>query len=328
MDTTTTLRIMAYNIENMRTLFEKGRIAGGQRERALAIAQVIREIHPHLLGVVEAADKEGQHMVFLEETGLDTLGFRIAKSPVKRPRQDLVFYYRDPLEPVALDSHVDFYDQWIEDIDEDGIMEVCSFERRPLEGRFRHTGTGEEFLTVLVSTKSKGVFSINDLMRHQHLALANRKRQLAQTKKLRQRAEDLMDDPDHLPFVFMGDFNDEPGLDSLERLLGVSSIETMMGSVFEPDRILHNALWHMSREPVLSKELWTTEYPDLIVQNFGNHKGWLDHIITDPAMAGSSASVRVVPGSGRVGTKSEAARLASDHYAIYCDLDFGDGGHR
>lgn len=315
-------RIAAYNVENMRRLFKKDAVLPDGRERVDALGRVMVGLSSHILGIVEASDKVRHHEMFLEESGLGGLGFRLGKSHYKRRKQDLVFYYREPFEVVSMDDNVAFYDQWIEDIDEDGIDEVCKFERRPLEARFRHTPSGRELLIILVSFKSKGVFSVRDLMGHQYLALANRKRQFAQAKKLRKRVDMLLDAEPTQPIVVMGDLNDEPGLDSFERLLGASSLETIMGSVFEPSKVLHNALWHMGRDDALKRELWTTEYPDLIVQNFQLHKGWLDHILVSPCMLAEGASPRLVPDSGRVAEKSEDARLASDHYAVYCDICF------
>lgn len=315
------LRVMGYNIEHMRKLFFKGAVAPDQRERFDAIVEVINEVDPHLLGVVEASDKASHHELFLRESGLAKRGFKVAKSSKKRQKQDLVYYYRAPLTLKALDEEYDFYEDWVEDIDEDGIKEVCSYERRPLEALFGVQGTEVVFRAILVSTKSKGVFSVNDLHRYEHLALANRKRQLAQIKRLRQRVDKLLDSCDGIPFLLLGDFNDEPGLDSFERVIGASTIETMMGDVFHPERILHNALYHMSEERGMAKELCTTEYPDLIVQNLRLHKGWLDHIFTSPCTLKEDKPFQIVPRSGRVAQKSERSRLASDHFAVFCDFD-------
>ena len=314
-------RIASYNIENMRNLFQKGAFVPEMRNRADAIGRVIQSAAPDILGVVEADDKPAHHRHFLDEAGLSSKGYSFIKSEHKRSRQDLLFYYRPPFEPVAVDTHIDFYKQWIEDIDSDGIEEVCKFERKPLEVRFRHTESKVELLVILIAVKSKGVFTVSDLVTHQHLALANRKRQYAQAKKLRERMDELIVSEPDLPVIVLGDFNDEPGLDSVERMLGVSALETMMGSVFEPEKIFHNALAHMCKAPALKRELWTTEYPDLIVQNLQKHKGWLDHILVSPNMLRPDCAARIVPASGRVAEKTEDARAASDHFMVYCDIE-------
>jgi endonuclease/exonuclease/phosphatase family metal-dependent hydrolase len=81
-------------------------------------------------------------------------------------------------------------------------------------------------------------------------------------------------------------------------------------------------LWHMSKRPELKRELWTTEYPDLIVQNLQKHKGWLDHILVSPNMIRPGGAAHLVPESGRVAEKTDDARVASDHFMVYCDIDW------
>ena len=314
-------RVAAYNIENMRNLFLKGAIAPEMQDRAAAIGRVIQSNAPNILGIVEADDKSRHHRLFLDESGLSSMEYAFVKSDHKRSRQDLLFYFRPPFEPVSVDANIDFYKQWVEDIDADGIEEVCKFERKPLEVRFRHRESKVELLVILIAVKSKGVFTVSDIITHQHLALANRKRQYAQAKKLRERMDLLLVSEPELPVIVMGDFNDEPGLDSVERMLGVSALETMMGSVFEPEKIFHNALSHMCKDPALKRDLWTTEYPDLIVQNLQKHKGWLDHILVSPNMLRPECTARIVPASGKVAEKTADARAASDHFMIYCDID-------
>ncbi len=315
----TVLTLMSYNIENMSDLFYKGKVNPEHHERAMAIAAVIRAVNPDLLGIVEAAKKRHHHENFLEETGLTDLQYQVAMSTHSRRNQELVFYYRAPFSLLSLDQGYEFYDEWIEDIDDDGIREVCSFERRPLEGMFAIEGSDCKLTVILTSIKSKGVFTVNDLLNHQRLSLANRKRQLAQCKKLRQRADQLLELEETSSFIIMGDFNDDPGLDSYERMIGASAIETLMGSVFEPQKILHNALWHMSQGPQ-GKELWTTEFNDRIVANAEPHRTWIDHIMVSPVLINEKAPLCYVSQSGAIGEKTAYARMASDHFPVYCRL--------
>lgn len=312
-------RIMAYNVENMRRLFSKGKLMDDCIERAEAIANTIKRENPHIVGVVEASDKQKHHDIFLEHTGLAEMGYKLAKSDLKRSKQDLAFYYRSPFEIVEIDIYHDFYLPWIEDIDNDGIKEVCEFERIPLEVKFRIEGTDIDFTIILVAAKSKGVFAVKDLISHQYLGLANRKKLFAQAKKLRERADYLINSTETDKFIIMGDLNDEPGFDALERLVGASAIETITGSVFKPQNILHNTLWHMNDSPQLKNDLWTTKYPDMIVQNFKDHKAWLDHIFVSPALL-SSTDFRYIENSGNVGLKDYISEAASDHFPVFCDF--------
>jgi endonuclease/exonuclease/phosphatase family metal-dependent hydrolase len=122
----------------------------------------------------------------------------------------------------------------------------------------------------------------------------------------------------------MGDMNDGPGLDPFERMVGTSFVETVMGSVFEPDKILYNVLYWMAlgRRGVRD-QLWTTDFPDPIVSlPFGQkHRVWLDHILVSPTMLTEDARVRYVMGSGTIGDKDRVAKKASDHYPVFCTVE-------
>jgi len=311
------IKIMSYNIENMRNLFFNNQFNQDSIEKVNSLEKTITNQQPHILGIVEASDKINHHQYFIDNTKLSDLGYKVGKSDYKRGRQELIVYYREPFEIITVDENIKYYETWAEDIDQDGIEEVCEFEKKPLEVLFRRKGTDITFLVILVATKSKGVFSINDIVNHQYLALANRKKLLAQSKKIRCRLDQLMDEQPKLPLIVMGDFNDEPGMDSYEKLLGASSIETVMGSVFETDKILHNTMWHLTKTD-RKNDLWTTEYPDLIVQNFGLHKAWLDHIFVSQNLLTESAKFKYVMNSGEIIPKDADAKNVSDHYAVYC----------
>lgn len=313
------LVVMSYNIEHMKKLFYKEGYASGTDERIRSLSNVIARHAPHILGIVEASNKLKHHNLFLSEPELLAFNYKIGKSSYERGGHDLVFYFRDPFEIVSLDENVRFYDRWIEDIDDDGIKEVCEFERKPLEAIFSVKETSIRFMIILVATKSKAVFSVNDLLNHQHLALANRKRLLAQSKKIRSRVDQLMSENPELPIIVMGDFNDEPGMDSYEKILGQSSLDTVMGSIYEPEKILHNTLWHLGQSN-RKKELWTVEYPDRIVLNTDMHKAWLDHIFVSQNLQHGTSGLKYIQNSGEIIEKDSDAKRASDHFPIYCRL--------
>jgi endonuclease/exonuclease/phosphatase family metal-dependent hydrolase len=313
------LTIMTYNIEHMRDLFHKGNIAPGAQPRVDAIAEVIHSLSPHLIGVTEACYRQTSHRRFVTHPRLAPFEFQVARSTKRRGSHDLVFYYRHPWRLISIDEQIGFYNSWVEDIDDDGIKEVCEFERVPLEVLFELEDTEDRILVILVSLKSKVVAKMRDFVDYQNLALANRKRQLAQARKLRKRLDGLHEEDPHLPVIVMGDFNDEPGLDSFQRMLGASAVETIMGSVFAPGHIYHNVLWHMQGSPQ-KKDLWTAEYPDMIVRTTEHHKGWLDHILVCPKLRDANAGLRYRAESGAIGEKTELARQASDHFPVYSRL--------
>lgn len=315
--------IMSYNIEYMKRLFRKNKIEESEKPRVKKISRVIRRIDPHLLGIVEASSKSRHHELFIKAPEGLSGSFQYVMGKENRGSQDLVIYYRDPFEVVAVDEESGFYDPWLEDIDDDGIQELCVFERKPLEVLFRIKGTEIRFYVILISGKSKGVFTVNDLLAYQKRALSNRKKLLAQAKKIRSRLDQLMEREETMPVILMGDMNDEPGLDEYQKQVGASSIETLMGSVFEPEKILHNTLWYKTRTDQ-RKALWTTEFPDQIVANLANHKVWIDHILVSPDMLQKESRLRYVSESAEVGKKDEISKAASDHYPVFCRLEVDD----
>ena len=309
--------IMSYNIEHMNKMFANNTVKPRQRERAQQIARVIQDINPHVLGICEAANAHEEHRHFIE-TYLPRTGYRVAHG-TSRGSQNLVFYYRDPFSVVAADEAAAAYDPWTADIENDGLKEQHKWERKPLEAIFRIGPNGPKLRVILVHTKSKGIFSVVDLHHFQKIALANRKRLLAQGLKFRDRLDQLLQEPDRLPTIVIGDMNDGPGLDPFEKAVGKSFVETVMGSVYDPPGIFHNALWWMKQ----TSEVWTADFPDPIVNHpFGyKHRVWIDHILLSPDMLRPNNVIRYVARSGNVGLKNNDSRKASDHFPVYCTVE-------
>ncbi len=315
------LTIMSYNIRHMNHMFTENRVKDDEVNRAQSIASVIKAIHPHLLGICEAANSPEEHQYFIENYLPDS-GYQVAMG-VSRGRQNLVYYYRAPLILSTIDDAFDYYTPWQVDIDSDGVKEEFRWERKPLEAVFCIGNDGPDFRVILVHTKSKGVFTVTDLHHYQKLAMGNRKRLVAQAQRLRQRMDALLAEDSRQPLIVMGDMNDGPGLDAFEQLLGYSFVETVMGSVFQPDKIFRNTLWWMTQQKKTRDELWTADFPDPIVSApFGmRHRVWIDHILVSPDMLKTDNPLRLVKQSGTVAPKTKAARDASDHFPIYCQIE-------
>jgi len=320
----TVYRVMAYNIEHMNRMFLNEVITKDEdKERATKIAQVIKDIKPHVLGISEAANDVDEHNHFIS-TYLSGEGYKIAMG-VSRGAQNLVIYYRDPFIPVSTDAELDFYDPWQLDLDDDKVVERFAWDRKPLEVVFKIGANGPKVMVILVHSKSKGVFSVVDLANFQKISLGNRKRLVAQALKLRERLDQLIspENSDPLPVIVMGDMNDGPGLDAFESIVGKSFVETVIGSVFEPDGIFHNVLWHMTGTSKTRNELWTADFPDPIVNNpLGwEHRIWIDHILVSPNMLENDSPIKYVMDSGEIGDKNPDSRKASDHFPVHCEIE-------
>ena len=313
--------VMSYNIEHMNLMFENNVIKPDEQQRALKIARVIQDINPHVLGICEAANSPDEHRYFIEHY-LPGSGYQLAHG-VSRGRQNLVFYYREPFSVISLDDAISYYEPWVADIEEDGLKERHQWDRKPLEAVVEVGAGGPQLRIILVHTKSKGIFSVVDLQDFQKISLANRKRLVGQALKLRNRLDQLLHEPTPLPIMVMGDMNDGPGLDPFEKMIGKSFVETVVGSVYQPDGIFHNALWWMTMESGLKKQLWTADFPDPIVSHpLGyRHRVWIDHILLSPDMLQPTNPARYVMDSGKVGVKNRDSRQASDHFAVYCKIE-------
>ena len=326
--------LMTYNIQDMHDLFDRKKKCMKEDEHSVCriknINQLIRNVDPHILGVIEAPSQFWRRKLFRWHPGLQKMGFRDVFSddhdeelkciPDLQTKHALAIFYRNPLQVVSVNQSDTFYKPWTEDIDDDSIEELISFERIPLEVRFHNSDTGKEFLVILIALKSKFVNQPTDIIRFHTLALANRKKLLAQAKKIRERLEYFMDREPDLPIVLMGDFNDSPQLDSYEKQLGISALETMMGSVFEPDRIFHNVLSHWRKDPVRSKELYSAIFQDPVVHNHRARKVWIDHILLSPHFLTENSYFSLEKGSGKIINQGEAAKASSDHFPLSCRI--------
>lgn len=310
--------VMAYNVKWMADLFEGAVPKPAAVKRVQAIAEVIGRVDPAVVALSEAANDRAVHESFLAGF-LPEAGYRLAAGQ-SRGRQDLVVYHRPPFEVVSVDDAYGYYDAWTDDVDQDGVEERLRWERRPLEIVFRVGAGGPTFRLVFVHTKSKGIFDVTDLAGFQSISLGIRKKLVAQATRLRTRLDKLLLAGESV--VVLGDFNDGPGMDAFERVLGGSFVENVMGSVFQPELVFHNTLAWMTRKASDRASLWTVDFPDPIVnpQRGVTHKVWIDHILASPNMVRADAPFRVLPDSGRISARDTVARRASDHFAVHCTV--------
>ena len=112
------------------------------------------------------------------------------------------------------------------DLDTDADPETISFSKPPLEARLE-TKTGQRLRLIGVHVKSKAPHGAETPEEIMQIAIANRRKQLAQCIWLRQRIEGHLQGGE--PLIVLGDFNDGPGLDEYEKLFGRSGIEIVMG---------------------------------------------------------------------------------------------------
>jgi endonuclease/exonuclease/phosphatase family metal-dependent hydrolase len=308
--------IGSYNVRVMTSMFKGGKVKPEARRRAEQVAEVIRRLDADVLGIVEAATA-AECAYFIDEF-LPGSGYKLAHGE-SRGYENLVVLYREPLKVVSIDADIDFYGWWVADIDNDGIEERFAWDKKPLEVVFEFPG-GARARLILVHGPTKGIVQVVDFYRWQMLSAAKRVRAVAEAVRLRTRIDELLMSETPMPLVVLGDMNDDPALDQYELALGRGYVDTVTGSIFNPDLVLHNALWWRTADPALQKDLWTLEYVDPIVHEAFNqmHRTWIDHILVTRAMRHGEGHISLVPESGAIDVKDDLSREASDHYAVYC----------
>lgn len=112
------------------------------------------------------------------------------------------------------------------DLDGDGTNNVFHFSKPPLEVAL-HAKGGEKIRLIGVHAKSKAPHGARSKKDEMDISLQNRRKQLAQCLWIRQRVDAHLAIKDDI--IVLGDFNDGPGLDKYEKLLGRSGIEIVLG---------------------------------------------------------------------------------------------------
>ncbi|MFX0545616.1 endonuclease/exonuclease/phosphatase family protein [Roseovarius sp. S1116L3] len=342
------MRLATWNIEWFNSLFDDaGRlIEDGEwssrrdvtrREQAAAIAMIMHALDADALMIIEAPDDNGQRSTvtalegFAEAKGLRTrcalMGFR------NDTQQEIALLY-DPYvisaahDPIGAPTGKQgaagaprFDGTFRIDLDIDAKEDLVRFSKPPLEVRLEPHGEGAVRL-IGVHLKSKapyGAATPEDVMR---MAIANRRKQLAQAIWLRSRVAEHLAAGESL--IVMGDLNDGPGLDVYEDLFGRSSVEVVLGDgqevqLFDPHA--HSALGQR-----IGARYSTSRF-------YMNHEGrymqaLLDYIMVSPDLRARAPVWRIWhpfddPHCYGTPALREALLTASDHFPVTLDIDLG-----
>lgn len=287
------LRIMSLNGEDMINLIPADlRISVRNSERywrAKLLAEMIEEVNPDIIGLVEAPPNEKRTKRFVD-SNLDG-GYRVYQGE-KRGTLGLAFLVKASLGievkvRAKADSLKDFKLDMF-DADGDGIKENYSWWNRvPLEAEFSGGGLEGKTIFILIHSKSKGAFIPGDLYAYEKLSRANRMKLRAQADAVRRRLDKLVGEDGHGRVIVMGDMNDAPEFDVYAAMLGGCFLEPIMGSIWDPKRIFHNT--HAS---LPTKDRWTIDFYDRIVNPLERSKygqpsdlrSWIDHMLVSPEL--------------------------------------------
>lgn len=330
------MRIATYNVEWFSNLFDdagqmlnddawSARWDVRRGQQLAAIAQVLRRVDADAVLIVEAPDisrrRDGAAALegFARHAGLRA---RTALSGFANDTQQELILLFDPDILAARhdprDLHAPRFDtEFSIDLDVDARQDQVVWSKPPLEAALE-TPLGPLRL-IGVHAKSKAPHGASDRDEEIRIAIANRRKQLAQCIWLRRRIEGHLAAGDHL--IVLGDFNDGPGLDEYEALFGRSGVEIVIGEapaerLFDP----HAAMALQSR---ISAQPATARFFNRDTKKYLS--ALLDYIMVSGDLRARAAGWRIWhPFDDAECWQDEPLRAAlltaSDHFPVSLDL--------
>ncbi|MFQ5895457.1 MAG: endonuclease/exonuclease/phosphatase family protein [Nitrospinota bacterium] len=329
------LRICTYNVEWFDHLFNDDntmKTGANEQRRFHAIRDVLQAIGADLIGVVEApntsADRTQSTVVRLE-TFANWAGISTTKAivgTISAGGQELALLWdpakfditHQPGGKTGSRSNPPFTGEFYFDTDDDRIFEAYKFYRPPLEAQVTVKGANQQFYLMLVHTKSKGIFNSVDLLHWQRESLRNRRKLYAECTWTRRRVDEWLDEQRDV--IVMGDINDGPEMDYYEFQFGRSAVEIIMGSIFDPDRVLRN----YAGQPKWTRYGWSPSSTRFEDQMTGKNVNVLiDHILISKKIQVKAGKPHKIwnPYEDDDAKPLKAALLeASDHFPVTLDL--------
>lgn len=340
------MRIATYNVEWFNNLFDdkgglladngwSGRLDVTRLQQTESLGIVFTALDADVVMVIEAPDQNGRRTtVPALETFAKTFGLRARKALMGFPNDtqqeiallydpDVLSAWHDPLgDPTGKkgsDRSPRFDGVFRIDLDVDDTEDLIRFSKPPLEVGLKTKG-GFRFRMIGVHLKSKAPHGAHGREAVMRLAIANRRKQLAQAIWLRRRIEEHLEVGE--PLIVLGDLNDGPGLDEYEHLFGRSSVEIVLG---ESDGV---KLYDPHAEMALHQRIGALPSTARFHMPKGKRylQALLDYIMVSPEIAAKGGEWRIwhpydddrcqcVP------ELRDALITASDHFPVTLDID-------
>ena len=340
------MRIATYNVEWFTNLFDdqdqlvmdqgwSGRQDIKRDEQIEALGIVFTALDADAVMVIEAPDQNGRRST---EAALENFAaafeLRTSKALVgfsNDTQQEIALLY-DPdaltvrHDPVGQETGKKgsrdaprFDGVFRIDLDVDATEDLVRFSKPPLEIAATTAG-GTALRLIGAHLKSKaphGARGHDEVMR---MAIANRRKQLAQAIWLRRRVEAHLEAGESL--IVLGDLNDGPGLDEYEHLFGRSSVEIVMGEYGYGCLYGPHARKALSRRfgPVPSTARFFLASEKRFLQAL------LDYVMVSDDLRAHEPEWRIWhpfddPDCWSIPELSRALLTASDHFPVTLDLD-------
>ncbi|WP_163846876.1 endonuclease/exonuclease/phosphatase family protein [Pseudooceanicola aestuarii] len=333
------MRLATYNVEWFNALFDaqgqlladggwSGRHDVTRAMQVEALGTVFTALDADAVLVVEAPDHKPERPTTAMLEGFATaFGLRARRAVTGFPndtQQEIALLYDPDVITARHDPRTGpgaprFDDTLRIDLDIDARHDRVQFSKPPLELALR-TAAGRDLRLIGAHLKSKaphGARSPADVMR---IAIANRRKQLAQAIWLRRRIAAHLEAGDSL--LMMGDLNDGPGLDEYESLFGRSSVEIVMGEG-EEDTMLHDPHARRALSARLAAPPTTARF--YIAPEGRYLQALLDYIMLSQDLAALPANWRIWhpfddPECWSRPELRRALITASDHFPVTLDI--------
>jgi len=340
------MRIATYNVEWFNSLFDddgmllddgawSSRYDVTRADQIASLGMVFNAIDADAVMIIEAPDDNQQR---------DTVAAleNFAKVMQLRARRALVGFVNDTQQEIALlydpdtlkvvhdpvgdetgkrgDGNAPRFDGVFRiDLDVDATEDLVRFSKPPLE-IMAETSSGNLFRMIGVHLKSKAPHGASNKDEVMQMAIANRRKQLAQAIWLRQRVTNHLAANESL--IVLGDMNDGPGLDKYERLFGRSSVEIILGDKEEKQ------LYDPHARGALGQKIGAIQ---ATARFYLSHKkrymqALLDYVMVSPDLKARAPVWRIWhpfddPACWGSPDLCKALLTASDHFPVTLDID-------
>ncbi|MDG4647462.1 endonuclease [Roseibacterium sp. SDUM158017] len=344
------MRVATYNVEWFHAVFDppgnllrdgapSAREGVTRAEQIDALTTVFRAIDADAILVVEAPDISPRHDGIAAIANFAAAAGIRARAPLagfpNETQQELTLLYdpdviaarHDPLGPVAgkhgrSPSGVAaprFDTSFRIDLDIDATEDVVTFSKPPLEVALSTPLGDIRFIGCHV--KSKVPHGAENAAEAMTIAIANRRKQLAQCIWLRRRIEEHLSAGDRL--ILAGDLNDGPGLDEYEHLFGRSGVEIVAGTDALPEARLFDPHAGRALQSRVAAQPTTARF--FIASENRWLSALLDYVMVSPNLRPCARRWRIWhPFDDRDCLEDAALHrallMASDHFPVTLDL--------
>ncbi|MFT6675282.1 MAG: endonuclease/exonuclease/phosphatase family metal-dependent hydrolase [Sulfitobacter sp.] len=341
------MRIATYNVEWFSSLFDdkdhlledggwSGRYQVTRAEQTQALGRVFQALDADAVMIIEAPDQSKSRSTLAALGGFAArFGLRAREAVIgfaNDTQQEIALLYDPEVMQVQHDPRGETsgpqgargaprFDGVLRiDLDIDASEDRVVFSKPPLELSVTTKG-GFSFQMIGAHLKSKAPHGAKNPAEVMSVAIANRRKQLAQAIWLRGRIEEHLQD--QTPLLVLGDLNDGPGLDEFESLFGRSCVEIILGETGA------HCLFDPHAKQALSRRLGATPTTSRfwIRPEKRYLQALLDYVMVTPDFRKRGAKWRIWhpmddPECWQDPVLRDALVTASDHFPV--TLDFAD----